>query len=217
MALRACGVILAACLALTGAPAEAAEAGHAALAPAAAPAAAALAAQLAARPHVRANFEQERRLRGFAAPLRSRGWAVLSRDYGLAWHQTEPFVMDLTITDTFISQVLPGQSVQLLTADSHPGLFRHGALLRQLAAADLAALQRLCEVQLTAPADGVWQLRLIPRGGGMERIFSAIEVSGGDYMHTILLHGAQGDDTTITLGNVTDLAPGEELRRHFEH
>lgn len=213
---QGCGSLLAGWLALAGGPAAAEGAAGSAAASAPVPEAAALAAQLASRPHVRADFEQERRLRGFAAPLRSRGWMVLSRDYGLALHQTEPFVMDLTITDTFISQVLPGQSGQLLTAGSHPGVFRHGTLLRQLAAADLAALRQVCEVQLTAPAADCWQLRLTPRDDALGRIFSAIEVSGGDYMHTILLHGAQGDDTIITLDHVTDLAPDDELRRYFE-
>lgn len=57
-----------------------------------------LAAQMEKQPLVRADFTQIKTINGLTKPFKSSGNMLVTKQYGLYWHQQQPFSMLLILT-----------------------------------------------------------------------------------------------------------------------
>jgi outer membrane lipoprotein-sorting protein len=152
---------------------------------------------LAKQSIVRADFEQARWIGGVDQPLRSNGHVVMSRSQGLWWQQNQPFALRLVLTDSRMLQQLMGQAPEVISAETSPQLFHVVHLLRAVLQADQAALEQNFELHFTDQGNKGWQLRLVPKAAPLDKLFSSIELSGTDYLRTVVLNDRQGDHTNI--------------------
>jgi len=154
--------------------------------------------RFAQQPVVRAHFDQQRTISGITHPLRSSGELLISRDKGLWWQQQQPFTLTLILNDSRMVQITGNQPPEVITAEGNPQMFRFNHLLRALFQADRAVLEQNFTVTFTDKGQDNWQLVLIPKASPLDKLFTAITLTGQTYLEHIQLDDKQGDRTAIT-------------------
>jgi len=150
-------------------------------------------------PVVRCAFRNERRVKGLARPLVSRGEVLVARGAGLRWHQTRPFKMTLLAQPHRLVQTVDDQPPQVVTAASNPQIFRFGHLLADIFNANIAALEKNFTVRFTGTAGGGWTLALTPRGAPLDKVFRQITLDGASpgQLDGVVIEDAQGDTSRL--------------------
>ncbi len=154
--------------------------------------------RFAQQPVVRAHFDQQRTISGIARPLRSSGELLIARQNGLWWQQQQPFTLTLILNDSRMVQITGNQPPEVITAEGNPQMFRFNHLLRALFQADRAVLEQNFTLHFTDKGQDNWQLILIPKASPLDKLFSAITLTGQTYLDHIQLDDKQGDRTAIT-------------------
>lgn len=152
-------------------------------------------------PLQRAEFQQERTINGLSQPLRSSGHVLISHQYGLIWQQTSPFSLSLILTKDRMSQLIPGQQSQVITAESNPQMFRFNHLLTALFNAERQVLEENFSIDFQSVDNTHWKLVLIPNKSPLDKLFSRFELAGGNFVETINIDDKQGDKTVIHFHN----------------
>ena len=159
---------------------------------------------------LRGRFTQERRLQGFARPLRSEGDFLLVPGRGLIWRATTPFASTLVITPAGILQLLDGREAMRLPASRMPGLGQFYQVLAGAMSGDPSSLSQVFTVEWQADA-ARWQLALAPRRTDDPALASIarIIVGGGRLVEAVDVQRANGDADVMTLHDqrVADAAP----------
>ncbi|MDZ3994204.1 outer membrane lipoprotein carrier protein LolA [Pseudomonas sp. Teo4] len=144
---------------------------------------------------VKGPFIQEKHLRALPQPLLSKGNFILARDHGLLWLLQTPLRQDYRIRADGIArrdpsgwQTLPGRSAG---AEQNRLFF---AVLQ----GDSSGLQRDFELSLSGDA-AHWKLHLTPRSLLLKQVFTAIDISGGQFVERIELRETQGDSTVLRM------------------
>ena len=155
----------------------------------------------AARPQVvktgeilRGRFTLNRRLTGFAKPLRSEGSFSLIPGRGLIWHAQTPFENVTVLTAGGVSTRVNGQETMRLPASRVPGIGHLYDVLGAAVSGDVAPLQHDFKVSRTDDAGG-WHLVLTPLrsdNAAMSQIES-LAVSGHRFVESIEIDKAGGD------------------------
>ncbi len=145
---------------------------------------------------VRADFAQQRFLRGFAQPLQSAGTMLFSRDDGIIWQQQTPFAMTIVADANSIVQTMPGAQPQVLNAADNPLLHSFSSLLTAMLQADSRSLSQFFALELH-DLGAHWQLYLTPRAEPLNKIFHRIELCGDDKVLSIVMTDGAGDRTAI--------------------
>ena len=159
---------------------------------------------------LRGRFTQDRRLQGFARPLRSEGDFLLVPGRGLIWRATTPFASTLVITPAGILQLLDGREAMRLPASRMPGLGQFYQVLAGAMSGDPSSLSQVFTVEWQADA-ARWQLALAPRRTDDPALASIarIIVGGGRLVEAVDVQRANGDADVMTLHDqrVADAAP----------
>ncbi|WP_413739302.1 LolA family protein [Sodalis sp. RH21] len=161
----------------------------------------ALQQRFAQQPVVRAHFDQERTISGISRPLRSSGELLIARQEGLWWQQQQPFLLTLILNDSRMVQITGNQPPEVITADGNPQMFRFNHLLRALFQADRAVLEQNFTLGFTDLGQDNWQLVLTPKTAPLDKLFTAITLTGRTYLEHIRLDDKQGDRTAITFSH----------------
>lgn len=143
---------------------------------------------------LRGRFTQERRLQGFARPLRSEGDFLLLPGRGLIWRSRAPFASTMVITPGGILQLLDGREAMRLPIARAPGLGQFYRVLAGAMSGDPANLDQVFAVGWQADA-GHWQLTLTPRRADDPALASiaSIAVSGSRLVEAVEVRKANGD------------------------
>ncbi|MCV9878893.1 LolA family protein [Brenneria izbisi] len=157
--------------------------------------------RFSSQPVVRAEFTQQREIKGMAKPLKSSGQLLIAQDKGLWWHQATPFPLTMVLDDKRMVQVMNGQSPQIVTAESNPQMFQFNHLLRALFQADRRVLEQNFAIDFTDRENQQWRLVLTPKTSPLDKLFNTITLNGGEFLDGIVLDDRQGDMTRITLSN----------------
>ena len=149
---------------------------------------------LRAGEQLRGRFSQERRLQGFARPLRSEGDFLLLPGRGLIWQSKVPFVSTLVVTEGGILQLMDGREAMRLPASRAPGLGQFYQVLAGAMSGDPSSLGQVFDVAWQADA-AKWQLTLTPRGANDQALASidSIIVGGGRLVEAVEVRRANGD------------------------
>ncbi|NIF32372.1 outer membrane lipoprotein carrier protein LolA [Enterobacter sp. Cy-643] len=147
---------------------------------------------------MRAQFEQERQIKGMAQPLHSSGRIVVTKHKGLWWQQRQPFPMGLVVGDNRMVQVMGHQPPQAITAESNPEMFQFNQLLRTLFYPDRKALEKDFISEFSDLGNGKWRLVLIPYEETLSGLFRSITLYGEKSLDRIELNDVEDDATEIT-------------------
>ncbi|WP_092510877.1 LolA family protein [Xenorhabdus mauleonii] len=147
---------------------------------------------------VRAHFTQVRQIQGMPKPLHSNGEMLVSQQKGLWWHQQKPFPLTLVLDDRRMVQIMPGQTPQIITADSNPQLFQFNHLMRALFQADRAVLEENFKLEFSDLGQEKWRLVLTPKTSPLDKLFTTITLNGQANLDAILLIDRQGDRTELS-------------------
>lgn len=148
---------------------------------------------------VRADFMQERELKGFSQSLSSEGNFLYSKDEGILWTQTKPFPLEIKINDEAIVQK-SGASKQVLSFADNPSLHAFGTLLKSLITLDTEALSKFFAIEFKDKASS-WELILTPQSAPLDKIFTQIVLNGTQSVDEISLYDGAGDRTHLKFFN----------------
>ncbi|EPF18079.1 MULTISPECIES: outer membrane lipoprotein carrier protein LolA [Cedecea] len=154
--------------------------------------------RFAASPVVRANFEQERQIKGTAQPLHSSGKLLIAKNKGLWWQQRQPFPMRLIVNGGHMVQVMGSQPPQTITGESNPQMFHFNQLLRTLFHIDRKVLEKSFISEFTDLGQGRWRLVLIPADEPLNKLFRSVTLRGEKYIERIELNDVEEDYTEIS-------------------
>ena len=170
---------------------------------------------------LRGQFTQERRLQGFARPLRSTGDFLLLPGRGLIWRSRQPFASTLVISPGGILQLLDGREAMRLPAARAPGLGRFYEVLAGAMSGDPSHLGQVFSVAWQADATQ-WQLALAPLRADDPALASiaGITVSGAQVVEAVTVRKANGDEDLMrfhdqSLGPAAPDAAEEALLRQL--
>ncbi|AJZ88946.1 outer membrane lipoprotein carrier protein LolA [Cedecea neteri] len=154
--------------------------------------------RFAAVPVMRAQFEQERQIKGMTQPLHSSGRIVVTKHKGLWWQQRQPFPMRLVVGENRMVQVMGNQPPQAITAESNPQMFQFNQLLRSLFYIDRKTLEKDFISEFSDLGEGKWRLVLIPFAETLSGLFRSITLYGEKSIDRIELNDVEDDSTEIT-------------------
>ena len=143
---------------------------------------------------LRGRFTQERRLQGFARPLRSAGDFLLLPGRGLLWRATTPFASTLVITAGGILQLIDGREAMRLPASRAPGLGRFYEVLAGAMSGDPSQLGQVFSVAWQADSRR-WTMLLTPLRVDDPALatIASIQVSGARLVEAVEVRKANGD------------------------
>ena len=166
--------------------------------------------QLAKPEVIHGQFIQEKHLRALPQPLTSKGTFVLAKNHGLLWLLKTPLQQDYRITDQGIArrdasgwQMLPGKSAGA----------EQNRLFLAVLQGDSSGLQRDFELSLSGEAQD-WRLTLVPRSMLLKQVFTQINITGGELVHSIELLETQGDSTLLRMQDSTSAQPLSDAEQH---
>lgn len=152
--------------------------------------------QLTQQAVLRGKFVQTKHLNLFSNPLVSMGNFTLAKDLGLIWDQTEPFPVQLILTQNKLIQSFPNAPAEVMTAQQNPMAFYFSSIFLSLFQGDSQSLEKEFDLTFTS-GNPQWQLALIPKNEPLNKIFAKIEVYGNLYIDRISLIEVRKDRTDI--------------------
>ncbi len=178
--------------------------------------------QFSQYPVTRADFLQQREIKGMSVPLTATGRLIISKTEGLWWHQQTPFELTLRLNKQTMIQTVQGQKPQKMTVQTHPQLFQFNDLLTALFRGDIRLLEQKFKLEIKPLSSkestpNTWMLVLIPKASPLNKIFKSITLKGNHDLNSIEMSDLQGDFTRIQLSNQRVEPPvlDKDERRYF--
>ena len=165
-------------------------------------------AQLSRHQHIKGEFVQQRHLALLSQPLQSSGIFELSTASGLHWQQQQPFVSQLSLNKTRLSQQIAGGPIQEITAQQQPALFAFTSIFLGLFRGDEAALKQHFNLYFSGDANA-WQLGLTPLSSPLDQGITSIQLQGRQHIEHFELVDISQDKLTIEFNQVTPFTPSE--------
>jgi hypothetical protein len=166
--------------------------------------------QLAKPDVIHGNFIQEKHLRALPQPLTSKGTFVLAKNHGLLWLLKTPLQQDYRINDKGIAR-RDANGWQMLPSKSAGA--EQNRLFLAVLQGDSSGLQRDFELSLNGDAQN-WKLTLTPRSMLLKQVFTQINITGGELVHSIELLETQGDSTLLRMQDSTSAQPLSDAEQH---
>lgn len=177
-----------------------------------------LLAECAKMPGLAARFTEEKKIALLAVPLRSSGSVHFMRSRGLVRHTTEPSKQSVLVSDKEIV-FWDGKSTKRISLASSETVEAFARVFSLILAADRAGLERHFSLDFRPREQGVWSLKLVPKGAALKGVIAAIEVDGrGSVLSTLTVREVNGDVSTTRFSDV-DTAKrysDDEARRVFQ-
>lgn len=167
------------------------------------------------QPIIKAQFEQDRAIKGLPTPLHSTGSMIMSREQGLWWQQQTPFPLTLYLNDEKMVQTIAGQAPQIITAKSQPQLFQFNRLLTALFNADKKTLEENFTLNFTS-TDEQWSLLLYPKTSPLDKLFKQLSLKGGIFLEQIIIDDMQGDQTVINFNHHQTTPLTADEQKYFQ-
>ena len=158
---------------------------------------------------LRGNFQQDRRLVGFAKPLKSEGTFALLPGKGLIWQTRSPFPNTVVVSPEGLLVQSDGKEAMHMSTAQMPGLGRLYDVLSGAVSGDLRALEKAFTVRRTDTPDG-WQLVLTPLKANdlAGSQITSLTVTGRRFVDAIKIDKDGGDVDFITfVDQATTTAP----------
>lgn len=160
--------------------------------------------QLSQADHLKGNFKQVRHIQLLSSPLISSGQFELSKSQGLSWHQTQPFVSDLTVNQDKIEQSFANNPPTIITEKEQPVVFSFTKIFLAVFNGDLAQASQNFTI-LFAGDTTAWTIVLTPKVAPLNKAIESITLTGGKTIENITIKDTQKDEIDIALLQVETL------------
>ena len=148
-------------------------------------------------PVIRAEFTQTKQMQALKRPLITNGQLTYSRSHGLLWQIFQPFHVSYVLGEDKVVEIDANGLRKERVVRDLPGLAQIGKVFRAMLSADASVLHTYFDVTAQGDIDK-WQLMLKPRQQQISKSLSLIELSGSQFVESIVMNEARGDTTTIT-------------------
>ena len=162
-----------------------------------------IAARLSANKKLCANFDQEKSLKALSRPLISTGKIVYLAGRGMLWHVVSPISSMVLIKNSELITWGHSGAVKRLNFLQSPV---HHSLTKVFLAfftGEVDSLEVNFDVEFLSAANG-WKLRLIPKDTKMQSVIPSIRLAGNEFVETLLIEEAGGDETRLTFHHLTN-------------
>jgi hypothetical protein len=150
---------------------------------------------------VSGTFKQVRTVQGLSQPLVSSGTFRLSKQAGLLWQQTQPFLSTLTLTQSKIEQRMLDNPPTIITPKEQPIIFSFTHIFLSVFQGDIAQIQQHFSVYfIGTPKD--WHIALIPKEAPLNKAIQHIEMQGANTISSILIADTQKNTTAIIFSKI---------------
>lgn len=151
-------------------------------------------------PVIRADFTQTKQMPALKRPLVTTGQLTFSRNDGVLWQIFQPYRMSYILGEDKIIEIDANGIRKEKGMRDVPGLAQIGRVFRAMLGADTSALRSYFDISTHVGTQGEtdkWQLLLKPRQSPLSKALSAIELSGSQFVESIISHETSGDTTTL--------------------
>lgn len=145
------------------------------------------------RDNIKGEFIQSKRVVGFSNEIKSSGEFSI-KDNILLWQTKKPIENTIKITKDGIFTLRDSKWIE--TSQNYDK-----SLFLSVVNLDFEALENNFEIEISGSKDA-WNLSLKPKGVILAKIFDYINISGGEYVKSIVLKEQSGDLTTNSFSNV---------------
>jgi hypothetical protein len=148
------------------------------------------------------RFRQEKKIRVLKKPLISTGLFVYHRSKGVIWQTLEPVPSMLVVNQT---RLLTTQGEQTL-----PPAF--GRVFTAMFGGDLQTMKEGFDIS-GANDKSAWKLQLKPKDALLQKVITAMQLTGNQELQQIEIEEANGNFTRITFEQITHpetLTPAQE-------
>lgn len=151
--------------------------------------------QLAQHHHIKANFNQQKKLANSQRVFNSSGQITFAKNTGVLWQIQNPVKADLIMTPTTLVQKTANtQSKIRLDQNQYAGIAH---VFLQLMSGNQTALQQHFNIKTVNKTAQNWQISLSPKSSMMQKLFVQVDVSGGQYVQKMIVHEKNKGLTTI--------------------
>ena len=152
-------------------------------------------------PVIRAEFTQTKQMQVLKRPLITTGQFTYSNIEGVLWQIAQPYRISYVLGEDKIVETDANGLRKVKGIREVAGLAQVGRVFRAMLGANASALRAYFDVTVQHDAKqgdtDKWQLMLKPRQQQIAKSLSLIELSGNQFVETIIIHEASGDTTTL--------------------
>lgn len=152
--------------------------------------------QLAGKHALTANFEQTRHLKLLSKPLRSSGQFVYHDASGICWDIKTPYPVKIIINDESLVQKDAAMGEQAYALNQNPLFGTISGLFSAVFQGDFSTVEKHFQMSLTGEREN-WSIHLIPSNTLIQKVYAAIDITGGDWIQKVTLLDPKGDQTDI--------------------
>jgi len=145
---------------------------------------------------IRAEFTQTKQMQALKRPLITTGKMTYSRSHGILWQILQPYKISYVLGEDKIIEINDNELRKERSFRDVPGLAQVGRVFRAILGANASALHTYFDITAQGDAER-WKLALIPRQPQLLKSLSLIELSGGQFIETIVITEASGDVATL--------------------
>lgn len=154
-----------------------------------------IAQRLSVQKKLSGNFEQTKQLSFLALPLVSSGWFRLDSTTGLKWVVEQPLRSQMSVRGSTV--MLDGERVR----DGGVAQFM-ASIMQSFMGGDFSSIEQDFSVSGELVKGQQWHLELVPRSTMLRRVVNRIELNGGEFLESIVIHEKSDTDTSIVFTGV---------------
>lgn len=159
---------------------------------------------------LRAEFNQEKKIKALRRPLRSKGRFIFDTQKGLYWHTKTPFDSVFVITPKGITQLTDGEKTASVKVEDQPIIHGFTQVFMAMFTGDASVLKQKFDLYFEGDATH-WTLGLVPKGRIMASMIHHIVLQGDQSVHDVNFVEKNGDFTHLVFSDV--ITNGSELTR----
>jgi outer membrane lipoprotein-sorting protein len=159
--------------------------------------------KIAQYPVIRAEFTQTKQMQALKRPLITTGQFTYAQSDGVLWQIVQPYRISYVLGEDKIVEIDASGLRKERGLREVAGLAQVGRVFRAVLGANASALHSYFDMSVQREA-GVdqWQLMLKPKQQQIAKSLSLITITGSQFVETIVMTEASGDNTTLRFKNI---------------
>lgn len=155
-----------------------------------------LGTQIEQYPVIRTEFTQTKQMLALKRPLITTGQLTYSQSHGVLWQIHQPYRISYVLGEDKIIEIDANGVRKERGVREVPGLAQVGRVFRAMLGANAAELRTYFDVVVQGESNK-WGLELKPRQPQLTKFLTKIQLTGGQFIDTIVIDESGGDTATL--------------------
>ncbi|MBC8550402.1 MAG: outer membrane lipoprotein carrier protein LolA [Candidatus Brocadiales bacterium] len=151
---------------------------------------------------MKGSFQQSKYISVLSKPLESHGSFILSKSTGLYWRQLEPFLSEIYITDSYVSQRTKGGDKKKYSKKEQPILQSISHIFLSIWNNDMKQLESIFDIKVIDSKTS-WEFHLTPKDPSVKKYIASIYIKGNEYISSVTINENNHDYTVIKVTSVS--------------